>query len=101
MAKTNRQGQKQCPACKKWIKGTRTRACPRCGHDFTGKQPAAPEATSAPVEKAANTVTVEQVRATVQTVKTLGGADHLTELLTLIKAVGGLKKFKDLVDAML
>ena len=99
MAKRTRRGQKQCPACKKWIKGTRAKTCPSCGHDFTGKQPA-PEATPAPVEKAANTVTVEQVRATVQAVKTLGGADRLNELLGLIKAVGGLKKFKDLLDAM-
>ena len=100
MAKTNRRGQKQCPACKKWIKGTRAKTCPQCGYDFSGKQPAAPESLSAPVEKAANTVTVEQVRATVQAVKTLGGADRLNELLGLIKAVGGLKKFKDLLDAI-
>lgn len=100
MAKRSRQGQKQCPACKKWVKGTRTKSCPKCGYDFTGKQPAAPEASPAPAEKAAITVTVEQVRATVQAVKTLGGADRLSELLGLIKAVGGLKKFKDLLDAM-
>ena len=100
MAKTNRQGQKQCPACKKWVKGTRAKTCPKCGHDFSGKQPAAPEATPAPVEKVANTVTVEQVRAVTQTVKTIGGADHLNELLGLIKAVGGLRRFKDLLDAM-
>lgn len=99
MAKTNRQGQKQCPKCKTWVKGPRTRACPKCGHVFTGKQPA-PEATPAPVEKAANTVTVEQVRATVQTVKALGGADHLNALLGLIKEVGGLRRFKELLDAM-
>ncbi len=100
MAKRTRQGQKQCPACKKWIKGTRTRACPSCGHDFTGKQPAAPEATPAPVEKTANTVTVEQVKAVAQTVKAIGGADRLNELLGLIKEVGGLRRFKDLLDAM-
>jgi uncharacterized Zn finger protein (UPF0148 family) len=99
MAKTNRQGQKQCPACKKWVKGTRTRACPKCDYDFTGKQPA-PEATPAPVEKAANTVTVEQVKAVAQTVKAIGGADRLNELLGLIREVGGLRRFKDLLDAM-
>ncbi len=99
MAKTNRQGQKQCPACKKWVKGTRTRACPSCGHDFTGKQ-AAPTPEAAPVEKAANTVTVDQVRAVAQTVKTISGSDRLNELLGLIKEVGGLRRFKDLLDAM-
>ena len=100
MAKRTRQGQKQCPACKKWIKGTRTRACPKCGHDFTGKQPATPETAPAPVEKAANTVTVEQVKAVAQTVKAIGGAERLNELLGLIKEVGGLRRFKDLLDAI-
>jgi hypothetical protein len=102
MAKTNRRGQKQCPACKKWVKGTRAKTCPKCGYDFTGTQPVAPppEVTPAPVEKTANTVTVEQVRAVAQTVKVLGGSDGLNQLLLLIKEVGGLKKFKELLDAM-
>ena len=98
MAKRTRQGQKQCPACKKWIKGTRTRACPNAATTSreSNRRPQAP----APVEKTANTVTVEQVRAVAQTVKAIGGADRLNELLGLIKEVGGLKKFKDLLDAM-
>jgi hypothetical protein len=102
MAKRTRQGQKQCPACKKWIKGTRTRACPKCGHDFTGKQAKtpAPETVPAPVEKVANTVTLEQVKAVAQTVKAIGGADRLNELLGLIREVGGLRRFKDLLDAI-
>ena len=61
---------------------------------------AAPEATPAPVEKAVNTVTVEQVKAVAQAVKVLGGADRLNELLGLIREVGGLRRFKDLLDAM-
>ena len=102
MAKRTRRGQKQCPACKAWVKGTRAKSCPKCGYDFTGKQPKtpAPEATPAPVEKAANTVTVEQVRAVAQTVKVIGGSDRLNELLGLIRELGGLKKFKELLDAM-
>jgi hypothetical protein len=35
-----------------------------------------------------------------QTVKTIGGFARLNELLGLIKEVGGLKKFKDLLEAM-
>jgi hypothetical protein len=34
------------------------------------------------------------------TVKTLGGSVRLYELLGLIKEVGGLKKFKDLLEAI-
>jgi hypothetical protein len=46
------------------------------------------------------TVTLEQVKAVALTVKTLGGSVRLYGLLALIKEVGGLKKFKDLLDAM-
>ena len=98
MAKTNRRGQKQCPACKKWIKGTRAKTCPKCGYDFSGKQAVAP--APAPAEKAVDTVTLEQIRAVAKMVKAIGGVTRLTELLGLIKEVGGLKKFKDLLEAM-
>jgi hypothetical protein len=65
------------------------------------KQKVAVEAAAVPVEKkAANTVTIEQVKAVTQTVKIIGGFAHLNDLLGLIKEVGGLKKFKDLLEAM-
>lgn len=35
-----------------------------------------------------------------QTVKAIGGFARLNELLALVKEVGGLKKFKDLLEAM-
>ena len=50
--------------------------------------------------KAAVTVTLEHVKAVALTVKTLGGSVRLYELLALIKEVGGLKKFKDLLEAI-
>jgi ribosomal protein L40E len=99
MAKKSRLGQKQCPKCEAWIKGTRAKACPKCGYKFRPKQKTAPEPV-APVEKAANTVTVEQVKAVAQTIKVIGGFDRLNELLGLIREVGGLRRFKDLLDAM-
>ena len=52
------------------------------------------------VAKAAATVTLEHVKAVALTVKTLGGSVRLYELLGLIKEVGGLKKFKDLLEAI-
>jgi hypothetical protein len=50
--------------------------------------------------KTAATVTLEHVKAVALTVKPLGGPTRLYELLGLIKDVGGVKKFKDLLDAM-
>jgi hypothetical protein len=61
------------------------------------------EARPAAVEqptKAVATVTLDQVKAVVATVKVLGGSPRLCELLGLIKEVGGLKKFKDLLEAI-
>jgi trehalose-6-phosphate synthase len=52
------------------------------------------------VAKKKATVTFEQVKAVAQTVKVIGGFDRLNELLGLIREVGGLKKFKDLLEAM-
>jgi hypothetical protein len=64
------------------------------------QQAAAEVAAPAAVEKAAVTVTLEHVKAVALTVKTLGGSLRLYELLGLIKEVGGLKKFKDLLEAI-
>lgn len=50
--------------------------------------------------KPSATVTLEHVKATALTVKALGGPVRLYELLSLIKEVGGVKKFKDLLEAI-
>jgi arginine repressor len=60
---------------------------------------AAPAAVKKPM-KAGNTVTLEQVKAVALMIKTLGGFAHVNEILGLIKEVGGVKKFKDLLEAM-
>lgn len=107
MAKRARFGQKLCPSCGKWVKGTRTRMCPHCNYEFQAKKQAAPaaapEVAAAVAEapaKAGNAVTIEQIKTVGQLVKTIGGFRRLHEMLTVIKEVGGLKKFKDLLDAM-
>jgi hypothetical protein len=68
------------------------------------KKPAAVEATAPAVvetaAKAAVTVTLEHVKAVALTVRVLGGSTRLYEVLDLIKEVGGLKKFKDLLEAI-
>jgi hypothetical protein len=62
-------------------------------------QAAAPAAVEQPA-KAVVTVTLEHVKAVALAVKTLGGPSRLNELLGLIKEIGGLKKFKDLLEAI-
>jgi len=57
-------------------------------------------AESEKTAKAGATVTLEHVKAVALTVKTLGGFARINELLVLIKEVGGVKKFKDLLEAM-
>jgi hypothetical protein len=61
--------------------------------------PAVVVASEAPA-KPANAVTLEQIKMVGQMVKTIGGFRRLHEMLGVIKEVGGLKKFKDLLDAM-
>ena len=65
--------------------------------------PKAVPATPAAVEKPATnggTITLEQVKKVAQTVKAMGGYQRMTEVLDVIKASGGTKKFKDLAEAM-
>ena len=104
MAKKVKPGYKRCPKCKLLVKGPRTKTCPKCQHEFAVKQPAAPApgpaaAAEAPA-KTANAITLEQIKMVGQMVKTIGGFRRLHEMLGVIKEVGGLKKFKDLLDAM-
>src|SRR5208283_3358409 len=100
MAKKSRLGQKQCPKCRKWIKGTRSKTCPYCSYEFQPKQQATPvlKGASAAVEKPAkngNAFALEQIKKVAQTIKMLGGFQRATEVLAVIKEAGGVKKFKD------
>jgi len=65
----------------------------------------APEAAAAPVavEKpatAGGTITLDQVKMVAQTVKSLGGLKCATEVLDVIKELGGPKRFRELAEAM-
>jgi hypothetical protein len=102
MAKRTRRGQKQCPQCNAWVKGTRAKTCPKCEYQFNGKRKApAPKLVAARTEKkAGDTVTLEHVKAVAQTVKAMGGFGRLNDLLGVIREVGGLRRFKDLSEAM-
>jgi hypothetical protein len=50
--------------------------------------------------KTGDMVTLEQVKAVAQTVRAIGGFGRLNELLGLIRGVGGVRRFKDLAEAM-
>jgi hypothetical protein len=105
MAKKMKPGQKRCPSCGASVKGPRTKACPKCGHEFNGKpqKAPAPEAAPAVVEKPTmngGTITLEQVKKVAHTIKTLGGYQRVTGVLEIIKELGGVKKFRELAEAM-
>lgn len=115
MAKS-RQGQKQCPSCNAWVKGTRTKACPKCSHQFNGKKKAAPgpkapapklapapEPANVVIEKpikVADAITIAQVKTVAELVAIVGGFDRCHELLGVIRDVGGLKRMKDVLEAL-
>lgn len=105
MAKKTRRGQKQCPKCEAWVKGTRAKSC-ECGYSFTNGKKKAVVAKAAPIvaaeapTKPANTVTFEQIKAVSETVKAIGGLGRLNQTLGLVREIGGAKKFKELVEAM-
>jgi len=50
--------------------------------------------------KAGDTITLEHIKAVAQMTRTVGGVNRLNEILGLVKEVGGVKKFKDLLEAM-
>jgi uncharacterized Zn finger protein (UPF0148 family) len=109
MVKKVKPGSKKCPKCGLVIKGPRTKICPKCQHVFPSKrkrsgpaaEPAAVVAAAAePAAKPSNAITVEQIKAVAAMVKAIGGFGRLREMLGIIHDVGGLKKFKDLAEAM-
>ena len=101
MAKKTRRGQKQCPKCNAWVKGTRAKACPKCDYQFNGKQAEVhvPQAVAAGGEEGRHGYLRSVARRDPDD-QGVGGFNRLNELLGLVKEVGGLKKFKDLLEAM-
>ena len=61
--------------------------------------PVAPAIVEKPTTNG-GTITLEQIKKVAQTVKTLGGFQRVTEVLAVIKEMGGVKKFKELAEAM-
>jgi hypothetical protein len=59
----------------------------------------APVAVEKPA-KIGNTITLDQVKKVAHTIKTIGGYQRVLEVLEVIKELGGVKKFKDLAEAM-
>ena len=68
----------------------------------TATKPAAAVAAPAVVEKPTigGTITLEQVKRVAHTIQMLGGIHFVNEVLAVIKDLGGVKKFRDLMEAM-
>jgi hypothetical protein len=66
------------------------------------KKPAPVAEAPAVVEKPTNgsTITLEHVKKVAHTIQMLGGIQRVTEVLAVIKDLGGVKKFRDLAEAM-
>jgi threonine aldolase len=60
---------------------------------------AAPAVVEKPT-KAGDTITLDQVKKVAQTIKAIGGFQRVTEVLEVIRELGGVRKFKDLAEAM-
>ena len=63
--------------------------------------PASPVAAAAEKPtKPGEVITIEQIKAVGQMVKSVGGFGRFSELLDVIRQVGGLKRLRDILDAM-
>ena len=92
------------------IYGIRNKSKKKAGAKQNGRRKAAvqaadgqPSTTPAVSEKRSEptgTITLEHIKAVSQSVKAMGGFGRLNELLVVIREVGGLRRFKDLVDAI-
>ena len=105
MAKRTRKGQKQCPKCDAWVKGTRAKKCPKCGYGFT----AAKAKKAARQTVTASSRSPDQGRHCRYLGSDQGGRrdgendwrfSSPARDACCTKEVGGPKKFKDLLDAI-
>ena len=85
--------------------GNQDKSLSKCDYQFNGKPKAvpAPATTKAVVgkpTKAADAITIAQVRDVAQLVTLVGGFDRCHELLGVIRDVGGLRRMKDLLEAL-
>ena len=74
------------------------RAAKKTAKAATTKVPVA-DANGKPT-KPGDAVTIEQIRAVGQMVKSVGGFSRFREMLDVVRQVGGLKRLRDLLDAM-
>jgi hypothetical protein len=75
---------------------------PKRRRKATRKSEPVVEPAAVPVEatKPSGMVTLDLVKKVATTVSALGGYQRMTELLEVIKEAGGLKKFRDLAEAI-
>jgi hypothetical protein len=74
------------------------RAAKKAAKAVVPASPVAP-ATEKPT-KSGEAITIEQIKAVGQMVKSVGGFGRFREMLDVVRQVGGLKRLRDLLDAM-
>ena len=80
-------------------KDNRTRTAKKAAKKQAVAEAAAPAIVEKPT-KNGDTITLEQVKRVAHTINMLGGFQRVTEVLAVIKELGGVKRFKDLAEAM-
>jgi arginine repressor len=100
-AALNKQGVKITPKQVANIKTkiNKARTTKKAAKQQAAVEVAAPTAVEKPT-KAGDTITLDQVKKVAQTIKAIGGFQRVTEVLEVIRELGGVRKFKDLAEAM-
>ena len=80
-------------------KSKKARTVKRAAKQKVVVEAATPAAVEKPT-KAGDTITLDQVRKVAQIIKAIGGFERVTEALEIIRELGGVRKFKDLAEAM-
>ena len=66
----------------------------------SGPRPGTSQGRGRQADKSRDAITIAQVRAVAQMVTSVRGFEHCHELLGAIRDVGGLKRIKDLLEAL-
>ena len=80
-------------------KSKKARTVKRAAKQKVVVEASTPAAVEKPT-KAGDTITLDQVKKVAQTIETVGGFQRVTEVLEVIRELGGVRKFKDLAEAM-
>lgn len=100
-AALNKQGIQITPSHVANIKSkiNKTRTVKKAAKQQSPAEEAVPASVKKPT-KVGDTITLDQVKRVARAIKTMGGFQRASEVLDVIRELGGAKKFKDLAEAM-